>query len=75
MSTMIQAGEFKARCLAILDEVAETGQQVIVTKRGKPVARLVPLDSPPTGSLLGSVRYAEDTDDLLSADEVWDVEA
>lgn len=34
------AGEFKAKCLAILDEVNETGEPVIVTKRGKPVARV-----------------------------------
>ncbi len=39
----IAAGEFKAKCLAILDEVGELDEEVIVTKRGKPVARLVPL--------------------------------
>lgn len=39
----IAAGEFKAKCLAILDEVGDLDEEVIVTKRGKPVARLVPL--------------------------------
>ncbi|MGE3074780.1 MAG: type II toxin-antitoxin system Phd/YefM family antitoxin [Dehalococcoidia bacterium] len=39
----IAAGEFKAKCLALLDEVGELDEEVIVTKRGKPVARLVPL--------------------------------
>ena len=39
----IAAGELKARCLAILDEVGERDEDVIVTKRGKPVAKLVPL--------------------------------
>ena len=34
------AGEFKAKCLAVLDEVNATGESVIVTKRGKPVARV-----------------------------------
>lgn len=34
------AGEFKAKCLAVLDEVNESGEPVIVTKRGKPVARV-----------------------------------
>ena len=51
----IAAGAFKARCLKLLDEVAETGQEVIVTKRGKPVARLVPLVPKVHKSLLGSV--------------------
>ncbi|MEX1104116.1 MAG: type II toxin-antitoxin system Phd/YefM family antitoxin, partial [Dehalococcoidia bacterium] len=37
------AGEFKAKCLALLDEVAETGEELVVTKRGKPVARVAPL--------------------------------
>jgi prevent-host-death family protein len=37
----VPAGVFKARCLAILDEVNATGEPVLVTKRGKPVARVV----------------------------------
>jgi prevent-host-death family protein len=36
----VAAGEFKAKCLSILDDVNETGEPVIVTKRGKPVARV-----------------------------------
>jgi prevent-host-death family protein len=47
-STPIPAGEFKARCLALLDRVAETGEELVVTKRGKPVARLVPVEEPPS---------------------------
>jgi prevent-host-death family protein len=39
----IAAGEFKAKCLAVMDEVQATGQPVVVTKRGKPVARLTPV--------------------------------
>ena len=41
MST-IHANDFEARCLEILDEVAATGEPVVILKRGKPVARLVP---------------------------------
>ena len=41
----IPAGTFKARCLAIMDEVAAKRESVIITKRGKPVAKLVPVDS------------------------------
>ena len=72
MSTVVQAGDFKARCLAILDEVAETGDEVVVTKRGKPVARLVPMGWPASPSLLGSVRFVDPDDDLLSTGELWD---
>lgn len=38
----ITATQFKARCLRLLDEVAETGETLIVTKRGRPVARVEP---------------------------------
>lgn len=41
----IPAGEFKARCLALLDRVARTRESIVVTKRGRPVARLAPLES------------------------------
>ena len=39
----IPAGAFKQGCLRILDEVAETHREVVITKRGKPVAKLVPV--------------------------------
>ena len=39
----VGATEFKARCLKILDDVAERGETVVVTKRGKPVARVTPV--------------------------------
>jgi len=42
MSRIIKASEFKAKCLALLDEVERTRQPVVITKRGKPVAELVP---------------------------------
>jgi prevent-host-death family protein len=38
----IKAGEFKPKCLKLLDEVAETGEVLVVTKRGRPVARVLP---------------------------------
>ncbi len=41
-SREIPAGEFKAKCLKLMDDVAATGEELIITKRGKPVARLVP---------------------------------
>jgi prevent-host-death family protein len=42
MSRLMKASEFKAKCLALLDEVERTRQPVVITKRGKPVAELVP---------------------------------
>lgn len=38
----ITASEFRAKCLALMDEVAETGEEIVITKRGVPVARLSP---------------------------------
>ncbi len=38
----IKASEFKARCLKLMDEVAETGKEIVITKHGRPVSRLVP---------------------------------
>ena len=40
----IPAGEFKARCLRLMDEVQKTRRPVVITKRGKPVAKLVPAE-------------------------------
>lgn len=40
---VVPAGEFKARCLSLLDLVNDSRQAITITKRGKPVARLVPL--------------------------------
>jgi prevent-host-death family protein len=42
--TEIPAGEFKARCLKLMDEVRATRRPIVITKRGKPVARLVPVE-------------------------------
>ena len=51
----IPAAKFKAQCLALLDEVQSTRQALVITKRGKPVAQLVP--TPATRKLpLGTLR-------------------
>lgn len=42
----IPAGQFKAKCLQIMDQVARSRQPVTITKRGKPVAKIVPADDP-----------------------------
>ena len=48
-SRTIPAGEFKAKCLKLMDEINETGEQIVITKRGKPVSRLVPAGYEPRG--------------------------
>ncbi len=52
----IPAGEFKQTCLRLLDEVRETGESIVVTKRGRPVAQLAPLPPSATGDWSGALR-------------------
>jgi prevent-host-death family protein len=49
----IQASLFKAKCLALMDQVARTGETIVVTKNGKPVAELRPHRPPRAKSLIG----------------------
>jgi prevent-host-death family protein len=49
----IAAGAFKARCLAIMDEVQAKRQAVVITKRGKPVAKLVPVEQEEKDEIFG----------------------
>lgn len=70
----IAASEFKAKCLALLDQVAETGMPLIITKRGKPLAKLIPYDTVKPPNLLGSVRYEREADLLDPVDASWDAE-
>ena len=52
------------QCLALLDDVAARGETIVVTKRGKPVARVVPIEPPP--SLRGTVTYLVPDEELLA---------
>ncbi len=54
MKATVPAGEFKAKCLKLIDEVAEKRKPLVITKRGKPVAELIPI--PAQGDLVGSMR-------------------
>ena len=79
MQTMA-AGEFKAKCLGVIDEVNATGKTVIITKRGKPMARLLPLEEQASKespeSIFGCLRHmATITGDVISpefTDEEWE---
>jgi len=70
----IPAGQFKARCLAIMDRVQKTGESVLITKHGKPVARLVP---PPGaaedvfGYMAGRVKIVGDIVGPITPLEDW----
>ncbi len=73
----IGATEFKTHCLALLDRVAERGVSLVISKHGKPLARLVPIEpaeAGPSRPLLGSVRIVDPDDDLLSTGAVWEAE-
>jgi prevent-host-death family protein len=71
----IPAGQFKAKCLALLDEVRDSHAEIVVTKRGKPVAKLVPLvqDRPKStlGQLSGTVKINCSLEELFSTGEIW----
>ena len=71
----IPAGEFKARCLQLLDTVAASGEPLTITKRGRPVARLVPLPAAGAlfGALAGTVREQQDL--AAPVDEPWEADA
>jgi len=69
----VSASRFKAECLRLLDEVATTGEEIVVTKRGRKVARVAPIEEPRT--LRGSVTYLVEDDELIAPlDEPWDSE-
>lgn len=72
METTIGAGDFKAKCLRLLDAVAEQRESLVITKRGKPIARLVPMPAETDlfGALAGSVRFESDI--VAPIDVKWD---
>jgi prevent-host-death family protein len=71
----VPAAEFKAKCLELMDRVRETGAEYVVTKHGKPVARLVPYIAPKrrtiSGALKGSLLKYERPFDPI--DDEWDI--
>ena len=72
----IPAGQFKAQCLALLDEVHDSRSEIVVTKRGKAVARVAPVQRVPRrsafGRLAGTIRFHGD---ILSTGEAWEAGA
>lgn len=75
MKRQIPAGKFKATCLALLDEVQRDGKEIIITKRGKPVARLVPVGEAHREIFGWMKGTGEITGDIVSPiGEIWDAE-
>jgi prevent-host-death family protein len=73
MSRVIKASEFKAKCLSLMDEVERTGEGLVITKNGKPVAELIPhrASRPKALGLLKDSLFI--TGDIISPIDVeWD---
>ena len=73
MKTM-PAGEFKARCLRVMEDVKKYRTPVVITKKGRPVAKLVPPDTPVTdvfGCMVGTARIVGDVEEPILAAGAW----
>lgn len=71
----IPAGQFKARCLRLMDEVRNTREPVLITKKGRPVAKLVPAESQPEdvfGCLKDEIKIVGDIESPIVSWEEWD---
>ena len=69
----IKASEFKAKCLKLMDEVAESGEEIVITKNGRPVSRLLPYrekQQSPLGRDRDIIQIHGDLDEPL--DVKWD---
>ncbi len=61
--TTLPVSEFKAKCLRLLDEIASNGHTLVITKRGKPIAKVSPVEAkwkPFGGSMKGKVKEIGD---------------
>ena len=70
------AGEFKARCLAVMEDVSKTREPVLITKRGRPIAKLMPAEPAKQdfiGRLEGRVRITGDIESPVEPAEAWEV--
>ena len=67
----VPASVFKARCLALLDEVATTHRSLVITKHGVPVARLVPIETEAVGTQSVTL-LADDDSDYFTVGDDWD---
>ncbi|PYY15696.1 MAG: type II toxin-antitoxin system prevent-host-death family antitoxin [Acidobacteria bacterium] len=71
----IPAGEFKSKCLQLMDDVQRTRKPITITKRGKPVAKLVPVEQQKDewfGRLKGRVKIVGDIQSPIDPPEAWE---
>lgn len=72
----ISAGEFKAKCLKLMDEVASTHEPLVITKRGRPVVMMVPIEPeqalPLFGYMAGTATVCGDL--IAPIDVGWEAE-
>lgn len=74
MSERMKAGEFKAKCLKVMDRVKKTGRKIIIRKRNKPVAQLVPMEEKEEslfGAMKGTIHVLGDI--ITPVGEEWEV--
>ena len=73
----ISAAQFKAKCLKLMDEIAKTRKPIVITKRGKPVAKLVAVEPEPRiplfGYMAGTITYVGDIESPIDVE--WEAEA
>lgn len=72
----IAAAQFKAQCLAVMDQVSQSGRPVVITKHGKPVVKLIPANEGEDtifGALAGIARITGDIESTVPASD-WGVE-
>jgi prevent-host-death family protein len=71
----IAAGQFKAQCLQLMDRVKLTHEEIIITKYGRPVAKLVPIEESPPSSFIGYMKgsVVVSADLIAPIDEAWEV--
>jgi prevent-host-death family protein len=73
----IAAGQFKAQCLQLMDQVQQTHEEIVITKHGRPVAKLVPIDEPHSSSFIGYMKgsVVVSGDIIAPVEEDWEVYA
>ena len=75
----INAAEFRSKCFKILDQVNPTHREIVITKRGRPIAKIVHIDQanrkePLIGALAGTGRTLEDLTQPVSDPKDWEID-
>ena len=71
----VPAAEFKATCLELMDRVRETGVEYVVTKHGKPVAKLIPFTADSSGLIGALAGKVQIKGEILSTGSAWHAES